>query len=169
MISEFLNIVRALGDYCTSNFQKGDKVQMQADGAPHKGIEKIEPFGFRSHVPKATRGFKYSIGAQLKDSVFLGILTSLLNKVALEEGEVEIYSTLHQQSIVLNSTGQIVLRSKPDQPIQCIGNLEVTGNITATGDITDATSSMQSMRDTYNSHTHTGDSGGSTGAPSDSM
>ncbi len=48
------------------------------------------------------------------------------------------------------------------------GNLKVNGNITASGDIFDhngALGSVATLRDTYNNHTHTGDSGGETSAP----
>jgi len=47
--------------------------------------------------------------------------------------------------------------------------LEVTGNITAGGNINDATRPMSADRDIYNGHTHTGDSGGTTGTPNQEM
>ena len=47
-----------------------------------------------------------------------------------------------------------------------IGDLDVDGDITASGEITDHTRSMQKDRAIYNGHTHTGDSGGKTSAPS---
>lgn len=51
--------------------------------------------------------------------------------------------------------------------------LRVTGNIKANGTITDLAESggksMDGMRATYNTHTHQGDSGGTTSPPSQTM
>ena len=49
--------------------------------------------------------------------------------------------------------------------VTIVGDVHVAGSITATGDITDHTRSMEADRAIYNAHTHTGDSGGSTSAP----
>ncbi len=52
--------------------------------------------------------------------------------------------------------------------VQITGNLITTGNITATGQIADfggAKGSLSDLRDIYNTHTHPGDSGGTTGTP----
>ena len=52
--------------------------------------------------------------------------------------------------------------------INITGNVTVDGNLTPSGDITDETSSMQDMRDVYNSHTHTCPDG-TTSTPANSM
>ena len=49
------------------------------------------------------------------------------------------------------------------------GALENTDGIISSADITDKTSSMQDMRDTYNSHTHTGNQGSPTSNPKEAM
>ena len=49
------------------------------------------------------------------------------------------------------------------------GKLENTDGITSNSDITDKTSSMQAIRDTYNSHTHTGNQGSPTSKPKEAM
>lgn len=50
------------------------------------------------------------------------------------------------------------------------GNLSVSGNITSGGQVSDVKSSMQAMRNTYNSHTHgNGNNGANTNAPNSSM
>ncbi len=52
--------------------------------------------------------------------------------------------------------------------VQITGNLTTTGNITASGQISDlggTKGSLSDLRNTYNSHTHPGDSGGTTGTP----
>lgn len=52
--------------------------------------------------------------------------------------------------------------------INITGDVSITGNLTASGDITDKKSSMQDMRDVYNSHKHTCPDG-TTSTPSGSM
>ena len=49
------------------------------------------------------------------------------------------------------------------------GSLENTDGIKSDADITDKKSSMQVMRDIYNSHTHTGNQGSPTSSPNRSM
>ena len=49
------------------------------------------------------------------------------------------------------------------------GKFENTDGIVSNSDITDKTSSMQSIRDTYNSHTHTGNQGSPTSNPNEAM
>ena len=49
------------------------------------------------------------------------------------------------------------------------GKLKNSTGITSAADITDKTSSMQTIRDKYNPHTHTGNLGSPTSAPSEVM
>ena len=49
------------------------------------------------------------------------------------------------------------------------GFLENTDGILSATDITDKKSSMQTMRDIYNGHTHTGNQGSPTSAPKETM
>lgn len=49
------------------------------------------------------------------------------------------------------------------------GKFENTDGIVSNSDITDKTSSMQSMRDTYNSHNHIGNQGSPTSNPNEAM
>ena len=49
------------------------------------------------------------------------------------------------------------------------GKFQNSDGITSAADISDKTSSMQAMRDTYNPHTHTGNLGSPTSAPSEEM
>ena len=49
------------------------------------------------------------------------------------------------------------------------GKFENTDGIVSNSDITDKISSMQSMRDTYNAHNHTGNQGSPTSNPNEAM
>lgn len=165
MSDEIYSIIRRMIDFCTVNFQNQntDKVQINADDGTYGGIEKVEPYGIRSKIPPETRGVRISPFGELKDSLFFGVLTSLLNLTPLADNELEVYLP-SRQKIKFNADGSITISPHADNPV-----VNIQGSLTATGNITDATSSMQQMRDIYNSHTHTGDSGGSTSTTSQSM
>ena len=49
------------------------------------------------------------------------------------------------------------------------GHFKNTEGISSDSDISDKTSSMQKIRDTYNTHTHTGNQGNPTSAPNKTM
>ena len=56
--------------------------------------------------------------------------------------------------------------------VQITGNLLTTGNITSNGQIADlggTKGTLSQLRNTYNSHTHPGDSGGTTGTPNQTI
>lgn len=68
----------------------------------------------------------------------------------------------------VNSTGNVEVTA----PLTRVtGPLTVTGNINSGAQISDVTGSMQSMRGTFNAHTHpeNGDGGGTTSAPNQQM
>lgn len=172
MIDEFLAMFRRVCDYCTINRQNpnADKVQANIDGDPFGRLEKIEPLGFRSHIPAKTRALRITPNGENQDSLILGAITSNLGREPLAENELEVY-IIQRQRMKYNADGSIsFLHGEGENPIvNFAGNIHVSGNITCDGDVSDGTSSMQDMRDTYNSHTHTGDSGGSTSTTGDSM
>ena len=85
----------------------------------------------------------------------------LLNTLTLNMESLTNLS-LHLR-IPKNSGKALGIRQKA---IPCVHN---TDDIKSNSDITDKTSSMQAMRDTYNPHTHTGNQGSPTSAPNKTM
>ncbi len=68
-------------------------------------------------------------------------------------------------SLYLDLPDNATLKIKSTGGVKINGNLSVTGNISSTGDVSDNSGTMQEIRDTHSSHTHTGDSGGTTSPP----
>ena len=104
-----------------------------------------------------------------EDGVILGAIYST-EDVSTTQSEKQLSVNLEDGSYI-NADKEnhtlIVAFSK----MKLIGNIEHEGTFTNTAgiksnaDITDKTSSMQAMRDVYNSHTHTGNQGKATSAP----
>ncbi len=108
-----------------------------------------------------------------EDGVILGAIYST-EDVSTTQSEKQLSVNLEDGSYI-NADKEnhtlIVAFSK----MKLIGNIEHEGTFTNTAgiksnaDITDKTSSMQAMRDTYNPHTHTGNQGSPTSAPNKTM
>ena len=95
----------------------------------------------------------------------------------------DVSSTQSEKQLSVNlEDGSYINADKENQTLtvafskmKLIGNIEHEGTFTNTAgiksnaDITDKTSSMQAMRDTYNPHTHIGNQGSPTSKPSGNM
>lgn len=108
-----------------------------------------------------------------EDGVILGSIYTNLDDVPaiskeqhiarFEDGSFIEYNKEHQMLTIVAKTLNIVA------DIVNTGKLENTDGIVSNSDIVDNISSMQTIRDIYNSHTHTGNQGSSTSAPSEGM
>lgn len=136
---------------------------------PHPGAEVVLAFvgGDRSHgIAISTPDRRYRL--QNLESGEVAIYDDLGNKVWLKRDCIFVEAVQHLE--VVAPTCNITATTTHDGNVTINGNLQVNGNIDATKNITDGVSSMQGMRDTYNSHDHTeNDSGGPTDKPNQSM
>lgn len=108
-----------------------------------------------------------------EDGVILGSIYTSLDEVPgitkdqhiakFEDGSFIEYNKENQMLTIVAKTVNIV------GDIYQTGFLENTDGILSATDITDKKSSMQAMRDVYNSHTHTGNLGSPTSAPAEGM
>ena len=81
---------------------------------------------------------------------------------AVVNGDIEITANNTNITTVTTHNGDVMIN----------GNLFVNGNITASQNIADlggVKGTLATLRDTYNSHTHPGDSGGDTGTPNQTI
>jgi len=108
-----------------------------------------------------------------EDGVILGAIYTSLNDVPgisqnqhlikFEDGSFIEFNKDNQMLTIVVKTLNIVA------DIINTGTFENTDGITSNADISDVTSSMQKMRDIYNSHKHTGNQGSPTSTPDGRM
>ena len=108
-----------------------------------------------------------------EDGVILGAIYST--------EDVPVVTSEKQLSLNLENNSLINIDKETNSLNITFENINLNGNINHTGklintdgiksnsDITDKTSSMQAMRETYNPHTHTGNQGSPTSAPNKTM
>ncbi len=108
-----------------------------------------------------------------EDGVILGAIYST-EDVSTTQSEKQLSINLEDGSYI-NADKENQTLTVAFSKMKLIGNIEHEGTFTNTAgiksnaDITDKTSSMQAMRDTYNPHTHTGNQGSPTSAPNKTM
>ena len=108
-----------------------------------------------------------------EDGVILGAIYSA-EDVSTTQSEKQLSVNLEDGSYI-NVDKENKTLTVAFSKMKLIGNIEHEGTFTNTAgiksnaDITDKTSSMQAMRDTYNPHTHIGNQGSPTSKPSGNM
>lgn len=108
-----------------------------------------------------------------EEGVILGAIYSALDETPANSKN-QLMIKFEDESFIKfdKETGILTLKFKGIDVISDInqtGKLQNSDGITSAADITDKTSSMQAMRDTYNPHTHTGNLGSPTSAPNKEM
>lgn len=108
-----------------------------------------------------------------EDGVILGAIYTSLDEipaisssqhlVKFEDGSFVEYNRDNEMLTVVAKTINLI------GDVVHTGKLGNTDGITSNSDITDKTSSMQAIRDTYNFHTHTGNQGSPTSKPKEAM
>ena len=120
-------------------------------------MEIIQHIGFSSWIPENSRVVIVPMLGKSSRAVIVGSTEAPVLVVA-NKGETVIYDQFGHQ-ILLTKAG---VKIKGDTEID--GKLTVKNDIESNGQVSDSKSSMQEMRDIYNSHTN-----GNTPAPSQQM
>lgn len=144
-------------------------------------VERWEDYGFTSHPISGAEALVLALGGSSDHSAVIKVADRRYRLVSLEPGEVALYDDLGQ-SVVLKR-GRIaeittdILRINAATRVELLtplvqyaGALDGTGqmgtgDMSTVGDVSDHTRSMADDREIYNTHTHPGDSGGTTGSP----
>ena len=115
-------------------------------------VERFQEYGFTSVPEPGAEAIVLAVGASRAHLVVVASDDRRYRPTGWASGEVGIYSRFGQ-TVRLKADGSIELTPAAGQPVKVAGNLEVVGNVVATGNVQDAAGSMQEMRDTYNVHT----------------
>lgn len=140
----------------------------------HDDVERVQEYGFTSVPLPGAEAVMVFPGGNRDHALIIATDDRRTRLTGLQPGEVAIY-TNNGDKVVIHADGTIeVVASAKVQitsPLVTMsGNLQVTGNIVAVGDISDHTNkSMAGMRGVYNSHTHSDPQGGSVSTPTGQM
>ena len=142
------------------------------------GIERFQEYGFRSYPFAGAEAAVIFLGGDRSHGLAVAV-DDRRYTVALDEGEVAIFDDQGQRVHIKRDRIDIVSGTevRVTAPlIKAVASSKVrieSPTLECTGDIKDNCDSdgrtMASMRDIFNSHTHPGDSGGTTGTPGSSM
>lgn len=147
---------------------KLQSVQVALLGGEPAWAERFQQYGFTCHPHPGAEAVVAAVGGARAHLVALSVDDRRYRLVGLAQGEMAIYDDqgqkvhLTRDGIVIDGAG------KPVNFVNC-PDVYMDGNLHVAGDVDDHTSTMQAMRDTYNSHNHPGDSGGTTGGPNQGM
>lgn len=104
----------------------------------------MQQVGFASDLPVDTQVVMLPIGGRATNMV---IIASSDAPVVVKAGEGE--------TVIYDQFGHEIRLGKDG--IKMIGNVDVDGNVTATGQVSDIQGSLAEMRQIYNAHAHPSD------------
>jgi len=129
-------------------------------------IEHIEPYGLTAHPLKESEAVLLSVGGRRSHTIVINVGDRRYRLTTLTEGQVALYDA-NGSTIIMNNDGTITITASGG--VNVVGDLNVDGAITATGDVSDSTRSMQDIVDGHNAHVHTGNAGNPTSPPTTPM
>ena len=160
------NKLKLMVGRCVLNSAQGKgQLGMQVEGLEGETIEGAAlqgTYGFASHPPAGSEGVMLSVGGARDNVLVLG-MESRGERPELPAGEAKMHS-MFGQFIHMNGDGDIVIEAPMNVVIKCLSvKIEAPsgmdlkgGDFTSDAEVCDKTSSMQTMRDQYNPHTHGG-------------
>lgn len=142
-------------------------------GEQLQDAEMMQHFGFTSNPPPGFMFVAIPVGGKTAHGIVVATEHGEYRLKGLAQGEVAIYDDLGQKvhltrnGIVINGANMpITITNTPKVRMETL-LLEVTGEIKDKCDSSGKT--MSGMRTIYNTHTHPGDSGGTTAQPNQGM
>jgi phage baseplate assembly protein V len=121
-------------------------------------VEHFEPLGLTSRPKQGAEVLVLCPGGNRSSAIAVMVSDRRIRIKDLAEGEVAIYDDAGNL-IQLKQDGTIAVTSSTSVDVTApnvtmSGNLTVSGNVHADGSVSDATSTMQAMRDAHNTHNH---------------
>lgn len=160
-------------------------VQVTAlDGEILDGLPLIQDYGFASRPRSGAQGVIACVGGNRRAALVIATEDKRYRLQLGEDGESAIYDDLGQK-VHLTRAGIVIETTLPIEvnaasvaidaaAVTMTGSLTVDGIIASKVDVKANLGSgdelgLDQLRDTYNGHTHPGDSGGTTGAPNQTV
>lgn len=126
-------------------------------------IERFAHFGFTSRPPVGAEVIVLCLGGNRDHPIAIADEDRRSRPVGLlAAGETVIYAT-GGALVHVKADGSVVVVAPGGASVQ--GDLEVSGDVLAGGDVADAVGTLAALRIAYNAHTHTDPQGGVTGPP----
>ena len=135
------------------------------DGEAKDAVEHFEPYGYTSCPHPGAEALLQFPGGDRSHGVAFMVADRRYRLAGLAAGEVALYDD--QGSKIVLKRGNVIEVTAATKVRMITPLLEVTGEIKDRCDSDGMT--LDAMRNTYNSHTHPGDSGGTTGTPNQGM
>jgi len=133
------------------------------------GVENFQPYGFESVPLAGAEVLLVHVGNSRDHPIAAQVTDGRYRPTDGVAGMVGIYDDqgqtvrIFRDRIEISTPNKVVLTAPT---IEVVGDLSVDGEITATGDVADATGTLADLRTAYNSHTHISASPGApTGPP----
>lgn len=127
------------------------------EGEARDDVERFQNFGFTSVPLAGAEGVFISLNGSRDQGVLVAVDDRRSRLAGLEAGEAAMHNAERTAVVLVKSDGSIevtaaVAVTVTAPVVRVIGNLEVTGNIVASGSVSDGAGSVQAMRDAYNNH-----------------
>lgn len=131
--------------------------------------ERFQEYGFTSHPEPGAEAAVLSMNGDRSHAIVVAV-EDRRYRIQLPQGATAIYDRAGSK-VVLDAAGNVTVTASGTVTLDSAsavvtGDLQVNGSVTADGDVSDGTGSLQANRDAFNLHTHTGNLGAPTGPPS---
>lgn len=152
--------------------QKADILMLASE--QKTGIEHLEPYGFTSTSHSGAEGIALFLAGDRSHGVLINVADRRYRLKGMKSGEVAIYTdegdsvVLKRGRLIEATTETFVIHAKKEVVLDT-PQVRTSGSIISSKEVKDKTGSLSTMRKQYNSHTHRGDSGGTTGLPNSRM
>ena len=155
----------------------GGKLQMAQvsllEGEARDDVERFQNFGFTSVPLPGAEGVFISLNGSRDQGVLVAVDDRRARLAGLQAGEAAMHNAERTAVIHLLADGSIEVTASEvtvtAPRVRVVGDLEVTGNITAAGSVADGAGTMGDMRSTYNAHDHDDPQGGTVLPPNQEM